>query len=223
MTNPLNAKSAAHHLPPDAEHTTTGNGKVTQPQLLFLAGSTRQSSVNKMLAANAFEIAKQMNARVKLIDLKDYPLPIYDGDLELSQGMPQQAVMLKQIFSQHDGVFIASPEYNSSLSPLLKNTLDWISRSSQANEPPNLVYQNKVVALGCATPGILGGFKGLSSLQMLLGNIGVMVLPKQISIAGAYDKFNQDGLLIDAKNYQELTNLVIDFIRITTAIKTSLG
>ncbi|WPY00582.1 NAD(P)H-dependent FMN reductase [Candidatus Trichorickettsia mobilis] len=193
-----------------------------KPKLLFLAGSARKDSVNKMLAHNAFEIAKAAGADVTFINLKDYPLPIYDGDLESKQGLPKKAIALKKIFADHDAIFIASPEYNSSISPLLKNTLDWVSRSNEENEPANRVYNNKVVALGSASPGGLGGGRGLVPLQMMLSNIGVIILPKKISISKAYDKFNKEGLLINVENYQELTAVVMDFIRITTAIKNSL-
>ncbi len=203
-------------------HKNTVNQMQNKPKLLFLAGSIRKDSINKMLAHNAFEIAKATGADTTFIDLKDYPLPIYDGDLESEQGLPANAIALKKIFADHDGIFIASPEYNSSFSPLLKNVLDWVSRSNEKNEPANRVYKNKVVALASASPSFLGGVRGLIPLQMMLGNIGVIVLPKKINISKAYDKFNKEGFLIDTENYQQLTELVMDFVRITTAIKNSL-
>jgi chromate reductase len=193
-----------------------------KPKLLFLAGSARRGSINKMLAHNAFEIAKASGANAIFIDLKDYPLPIYDGDFESSQGLPRKAIELKKIFTEHDGIFIVSPEYNSSIPPLLKNVLDWVSRSNEENEATNRVYRNKVVALGSASPSNFGGQRGLIPLQIMLSNIGVIVLPKRINISKAYDKFNKKGLLTDTENYQELREVVTDFIRVTTAIKTSL-
>ncbi|WP_375326636.1 NADPH-dependent FMN reductase [Candidatus Tisiphia endosymbiont of Nemotelus uliginosus] len=195
------------------------NNNQNKPKLLFMAGSSRTESVNKKLAYNAFEIAKTLGANATFIDLADFPLPIYDGDLESSQGLPSKAIELKKIFAEHDGIFIASPEYNSSITPLLKNTLDWISRSHEAGEMPNKVYNNKVVALCSASPGHLGGQRGLIPLQMMLTNIGVIVLPKKVNIAEAYAKFNEKGLLNDAQKIQEIEALLKEFIRITTAVK----
>ena len=209
------------------EKLQTNDGSTTthyiqkKPKLLFLAGSARKDSVNKMLAHNAFEIAKAIGADVYFVDLKDYPLPIYDADLESKQGLPAKAIALKKIFADHDGIFIASPEYNSSISPLLKNTLDWVSRSNEKNEPANIAYRNKIIALASASPGSLGGMRGLVPLQMMLSNMGVIVLPKKINISKAYDKFNNKGSLTNTEDYQELTEVVMDFIRITTAIKNS--
>ena len=138
-----NISLAVEKLQTNNDGSTTVHYMQKKPKLLFLAGSARKDSVNKMLAHNAFEIAKAIGADVYFIDLKDYQLPIYDGDLESMQGLPLKAIALKKIFADHDGIFIASPEYNSSIPPLLKNTLDWVSRSNEKDEPANRVYKNK--------------------------------------------------------------------------------
>ncbi len=192
---------------------------MTKPKLLFIAGSIRKDSVNKKLAFNAYQLAVKMGADCTFIDLKDYPLPLYDGDLEAQEGLPANAKKLKSIFIQHDGVFLASPEHNSSITSLLKNTLDWISRSEEKGETPNKAYANKVFALSSASPGYLGGQRALIPLQMMLSNVGVIVLPKKVSIAKAYDKFDEKGNLSSSEHLEDLRLLVKDFIRVTTAIK----
>ena len=141
------------------------------PKLLIFAGSARTASTNKQLAALAASTAQDANIDVTLIELKDFEMPIYDGDLEGDTGLPEHAKRLKQLFVEHDGLFIASPEYNSSFSPLLKNALDWISRPHTENEPPLWAYGGKVAALGSVAPGALGGLRGLVPLRMMLANI----------------------------------------------------
>ena len=139
--------------------------------ILFLAGSARKESINKKLARLAATMAEATGADVTLIDLKDYDMPIYNGDLEQENGLPENAKKLKKIFIEHDGFFIASPEYNSSYSALLKNTIDWLSRPHKENELPLTAYKGKVAALGATSPGALGGLRGLVALRMLLGKI----------------------------------------------------
>ena len=146
------------------------------PKFLFFAGSARKASTNKQLAALAARIAKTKGADVTFIDLKDFEMPLYDGDLEAVASLPEAARRLKQLFIEHDGIFIASPEYNSSISPLLKNALDWISRPHMQDERHLAAYVGKVVAIGSVAPGALGGLRGLVPLRMMLGNIAVLSL-----------------------------------------------
>jgi NAD(P)H-dependent FMN reductase len=113
-------------------------------KLLFLAGSARQDSWNKQLAKEACALAESKGAVVSWVDLKDYPMPLYDGDVESAQGIPENAKKLKALFAQQDGIFIASPEYNGSFSPLLKNTIDWLSRPSEESEAPLIAFKDKV-------------------------------------------------------------------------------
>lgn len=122
-------------------------------KLLFFAGSARKNSLNKNLAKAAYNIALNQGSTATFIDLKDYPMPLYDGDLEDESGLPEKAIELKEVFMAHNGFFIASPEYNSSFSPLLKNSLDWVSRPHEKNEPPLSAYCNKVAAITAASPG----------------------------------------------------------------------
>jgi len=178
-------------------------------KLLFLAGSARKGSINKKLAGLAARLATEKGAEVTLIDLKDFEMPLYDGDLEDEQGLPENAKRLKQLFIEHDGFFIASPEYNSSFSPLLKNALDWISRAHQQDETPLIAYTGKVAALGATSPGGLGGLRGLVALRMMLGNIGVSVIPSQVAIGSGFDAFDDAGNLKD-EGQTGMLNATID-------------
>lgn len=184
-------------------------------KILFLAGSARKDSLNKKLAKVAYNQALAQGADATFIDLKDYPLPIYDGDLEDESGLPENALKLKQIFTEHSGLFIASPENNSSVSALLKNTLDWISRSHEDNEKPLSAYQDKVAALVAASPGALGGLRGLVALRMMLGNIQVLVLPQQLALGKASSAFDEQGQLIDEKKEKTLGTIVAKLIAAT--------
>ncbi len=183
-------------------------------KLLFLAGSARSGSINKKLAQHARDLAEKAGAQATFIDLKDYDMPIYDGDLEDAQGLPENTKKLKALFAEHDGFFIASPEYNSSFSPLLKNTLDWISRPDPDNkdEPPLLAYKGKVAALAAATPGALGGIRGLVPLRMMLGNIAVHVLPQQVAVSNGFSAFDDNGALTNDMQANMMNDLIKAFI-----------
>lgn len=169
-----------------------------QPKILAFAGSLRKDSVNKKLIKIAVEGARAAGALVTLIDLADLRMPIYDGDLEDKEGLPENGKKLKDLFLSHDGLLIASPEYNSSISGVLKNCIDWISRP-QPNEEYLIAFKNKVAGLLSASPGYFGGARGLVHLRSILGNIGVLVLPDQLILPNAYDAFDDKGQLKDAK------------------------
>ncbi len=185
-------------------------------KILFLSGSARRDSMNKKLAHQAFELAKEKGADATWIDLADYPMPIYDGDIEAGAGLPENAIKLKKVFIEHKGLFIASPEYNSSFSPLLKNSLDWISRPHEESEEGLIAYKGKVAALGATSPGYFGGLRGLVPLRMMLGNIQVSVLPSQIAVPFYGKSFNEEGLLVD-ENYLAALSGVLD--QLITAVK----
>lgn len=167
---------------------------MSKARILAFAGSARKDSFNKRLVRIAAKGAEQAGAEVTVIDLKDYPLPIYDGDLEAEHGLPENAVRLKKLFGEHDGLMISAPEYNSSITPLLKNTIDWVSRQAEG-EGPLAAYQGKSAVLMSASPGALGGLRGLVHVRAILGNIGVLVLPKQMAISKAGDAFDDAGQL----------------------------
>lgn len=171
------------------------------PTILAFAGSARRESYNKKLLAAAVAGAEAAGARVTPLDLRDHPLPLYDGDLEAESGLPEKAVELRGLFRSHRGLLIASPEYNSSLTPLLKNTLDWVSRSPEGGGDLS-GFRGKVVALCGASPGPLGAMRSVTHLRALLSNIGCTVLARQVTLRGASDAFDDDGRLRDARQQQ---------------------
>ena len=168
------------------------------PRILAFAGSTRRESFNKKLVRIAVKGASEAGAEVTLLDLKDFPLPLFDQDLEAEQGMPDNGTKLKRLFIEHDGLLISSPEYNSSITAVLKNAIDWVSRPAP-DEPPLVAFRGKVAALMSASPGALGGLRGLVHVRSILGNIGVIVLPDQVAVPKAHEAFRPDGSLTDAK------------------------
>jgi len=167
-------------------------------RLLFFAGSTREGSYNKKLARLAQHIATANGIEGVFVDLKDYPMPLYNGDLEAEQGPPQKAAEFKALLSEYQGVFIASPEYNSSVTPLLKNTIDWVTRVRAKGETGLEVYKTRVFAISGASPGYYGAMRSLLTLrQILVIGTGAMVIPQQLALPRAGDAFEEDGSLKD--------------------------
>jgi chromate reductase, NAD(P)H dehydrogenase (quinone) len=179
---------------------------MSRPQILAFAGSTRRESFNCKLVKIGADAAREAGADVTLLDLADFQMPLYNGDLEASNGLPATVVELKKLFLKHDGLLISCPEYNSSITPLLKNTIDWVSRPS-AGEGPLAAYKGKVAALMSASPGRLGGLRGLVHVRAILGNIGVLVLPDQTAVSEADQAFTDDGRLKDEKRHASIENL----------------
>jgi chromate reductase, NAD(P)H dehydrogenase (quinone) len=176
------------------------------PKILAFAGSTRIDSYNKKLVKIAAAGAKAAGAEVTYIDLRDLPLPLFDEDLEAQEGLPANARTFKDLMISHQGLLIASPEYNSSLTAVLKNAIDWASRPAP-NEAPLAAFAGKVASIMSASPGALGGLRGLVHLRSILGNIKVLVLPDQIAVSKAYEAFNSDGTLKDPKQQQSVEKL----------------
>jgi len=182
-------------------------------RLLAFAGSGRKDSLNRRLLAAAVAIAQEQGAEVTLLDLKADTLPLYDGDLEAA-GMPARVIELKRLFAAHDGFLIASPEYNSFFTPLLKNTIDWLSRPAPAGVPEAL--SGRTAAIFGASPGVLGGIRGLPYVRLLLSRLGVLVSPNELAVGNAA-KVIGDGKLDDPKLQQALAGVVGDLIRLTAA------
>lgn len=182
--------------------------------IISFAGSTRRDSFNKKLARYAVDIVKDLGSTAEFIDLRDYALPLYDGDIEQEQDYPSSALKLKEILKQSDGWLIASPEYNSSISAVLKNTLDWVSRSSEAGTDLS-PFTGKVVALVAAAPGKLGGLRGLVHLRAILSNLGMIVIPNQLAIPSAMNAFSDDGKLVESWQDEQFRDVV------TTLVDTS--
>ena len=171
------------------------------PKVLVFAGSIRTGSFNARLAAIAAKEIARAEADVTRISLLDFRLPLYDGDLEARSGPPENAVKLKRMFCAHQGVFIASPEYNASFAPLLKNTIDWISRVREKQEPPLAAYRNRVYALGAASNGTFGGTRSLMALRQSLElGCGALVIPEQIAVREASHAFDENDELKDERS-----------------------
>jgi chromate reductase, NAD(P)H dehydrogenase (quinone) len=190
------------------------------PRILAFAGSTRRESFNGRLIKIAANAAEAAGAQVTLIELADFPLPLMDQDLEAEQGLPAGAVALKKLFLEHDGLLLSCPEYNSSITPLLKNTIDWVSRQSPG-EAPLAAYKGKVATLMSASPGRLGGLRGLVHVRSILSNIGVVVLPSQVAVSEAHNAFTQDGQLKDAKLNESIENLGRGLAEFLQKLKTA--
>ena len=176
------------------------------PKILAFAGSLRTGSFNKKLVKIGIVGARAAGADVTEIDLRDFPMPVYDQDIETSSGVPEHAKRLKQLMLAHHGLLISSPEYNSSIPGGLKNALDWASRQ-EAGEPPLACFVDKVAVLMSASPGSLGGLRGLVHLRAMLGNIKVLVLPDQVAVPKAHEAFAPDGSMKDAKQQASVEHL----------------
>jgi NAD(P)H-dependent FMN reductase len=170
----------------------------SQPRILAFSGSLRAGSFNQQLVKLAAAGATKAGAEVTVIHLKDYPLPVFDEDLERSEGLPTNVRKLKDLFLSHQGLLIACPEYNSSITAALKNAIDWVSRPAPG-EGPLQAFDGKVAALLAASPGALGGLRGLFVVRSLLSNIKVIVLPDQLSVPKAHEAFDAVGSLKDPK------------------------
>ncbi|MGE0610596.1 MAG: NADPH-dependent FMN reductase [Pirellulales bacterium] len=175
-------------------------------KILAFAGSTRKESWNKKLVQIAASGAQGAGAEVTLLDLRDLPLPLFDEDLETAEGLPANGRLLKDLFLDHDGFLLSSPEYNSSISAVLKNAIDWISRPVQG-QPPLACFSGKAAALMSASPGALGGLRGLVHVRSILSNINVLVLPDQVAVPKAHEAFAADGTLKDPKQHGAVMGL----------------
>ena len=179
---------------------------MAKPKILAFAGSTRTDSFNKKLVKIAATGAMEGGADVTVIDLRDFAMPLYDGDLEQQQGLPSTARKLKDLMLSHQGFLISAPEYNSSISGVLKNTIDWVSRPSEGEEPL-ACFKSKVAGIMSTSPGGLGGLRGLVHVRAILENISVLVIPDQIAVSKAHEVFNADGTLKDKKQEDQVKKI----------------
>ncbi len=189
---------------------------MSSPRILIIPGSLRTGSFNVKLAALATKELALADADVTRISLADYPLPIYDADVAKSE-LPPNAIRLKQLVGNHGGIFIASPEYNASIPPLLKNVIDWISVVRERDEPQLYTFQHRAFALGAASPGRSGGMQSLITLRQVLA-IGcrALVVPEQVTIPNAAEAFDASDELKDARAAAQLKLVVrklIDYAR----------
>lgn len=181
------------------------------PRILVMAGSRRSASLNRLLAHAAAASLQRAGAQVTALSMDEHALPMYDGDVESGSGLPPAALRLKALFKAHHGVFVASPEYNASVSPLLKNVIDWTSRSTVA-ESGKVPFQGKVFALASASPSALGGQRGLAHLRQILQSLGAWVLPAQLGIPNAARAFSAEGAPADAAQAKALDDLAAELV-----------
>jgi chromate reductase len=189
---------------------------MSPPKLLAFAGATRTGSWNKKLLAVAAGMARDAGCDVSVIDLRDFPMPFYDGDIEAAGGLPEKARELKTLMLAHDGLLLSCPEYNSSITAVLKNAIDWVSRP-RPNEPN--AFRGKVAGLLAASPGNLGGVRGLFTVRQVLTTLSVVVVPTQFALSQAAGAFADDGSLKDERARDAVKAVVSELTRVTTALK----
>ena len=182
-------------------------------KILVIPGSLRSGSLNAKLAAAAVHELVRMDAEVTRISLSDFPLPIYDGDLEAKSGVPKHAVNLKRTIGAHHGVLIVTPEYNSSVPALVKNTVDWVSRVQDAHERRGEVLRGRVFAIASASNGRLGGTRALAALRLILSACQATVIPNQLALSfadQAYDEMDHLKNAADSEALKALARQLID-------------
>ncbi len=192
---------------------------MTQPKILIMPGSNRAGSHNARLAAAAHKQFSKLECEAVRISLRDYPLPIFDADLETQKGVPENAQKLGRLFSTHHGVMIVSPEYNASFTPLLKNAIDWISRVKKDDSGPLSPYRNPVFALAAASPGGFGGIRGLIQLRAVLTELGAQVIAQQAAVGNAASAFDDDDELTNDRARQFLANTCASLVDIARRLK----
>ena len=191
-------------------------------KILVFAGSARRDSLNKKLARVGAEAVRAAGGEATFVDLDDYPIPVYHGDLEAKEGMPENARKLRALFLAHDGLLIASPENNQSITSLLKNTIDWLSRDIGDGKGVNsglAPYRGKVVGIMNATPGPYGGVRHLYHLRQVLSGLQTIVLPNQVQLAHADQAFDESGALKDERWSKALATLAKALVEMTDKLK----
>lgn len=181
-------------------------------RILAFAGSARRESLNRKLLAVAVDVVRSAGAEVTLLDLNEYVLPLYHGDEEDALGLPSAAAKLIELVNAHQGLLIASPEYNSFMTPLLKNTIDWISR---ADENP---FIGKVAAVMSASPGALGGARAMQHVRHLLLHLGCNVVPAQCMLPKAQEAFDKKGELKDPRTLKAVQTVAQQLVHLTARL-----
>jgi NAD(P)H-dependent FMN reductase len=186
-------------------------------KVLVVAGSTRTGAFSKQLAKAAAAMATAAGHPATLVDLRDFAMPLYDGDLEAAQGLPEGAVRLRGLVAPHDALLIVTPEYNASLPAVLKNALDWLSRP-HGQEAGGVVFRGKVAAMMSSSPGALGGMRALVHLRQVLMNLGVLVVTEQFALGNAGAAFQADGSLVDGKQAAAANAVVQRLLQVATRL-----
>jgi chromate reductase, NAD(P)H dehydrogenase (quinone) len=193
---------------------------MTTPRILAFAGSLRTGSWNKKLVAIAANGARAAGAEVTMLDLRDLPMPIYDADEESQHGLPANAKRFKQLLVEHHGVLVASPEYNSSITAVLKNAVDWASRA-EPGESPLVAYRGKIAGVMSASPGALGAIRSLATIRALLAHLGMVVVPTQLGVSRAGEAFDESGALKDARQQAAVEKIGTDVVHFVQKLNLS--
>ncbi|MCG9767119.1 NAD(P)H-dependent oxidoreductase [Pseudoalteromonas sp. CO348] len=188
---------------------------MTTAKIIALAGSLRKDSYNQLLIQAAANFALESGAEVEVIKLQDLDIPMFDEDLE-AQGTPKGAQLLKDKLRDADGILLASPEYNGSFTAVLKNAIDWASRTEQGAVP---AFRNKIVALYAASPGGLGGLRGLNHVRDVLSGIGSLVLADQLAVPSAFNVFDDQGKIKDPELAEKVSSLALQLVSVASKLK----
>ena len=188
---------------------------MTALKILVIPGSLRTGSLNVRLAAAASYQFAQAGADVTRISLADFPLPIYDGDLQTKSGMPKNAVNLKRMIGAHHGVLVVTPEYNSSVPPLVKNTIDWVTRVQDGQESRGQVFRGRAFAIAAASESRFGGTRSLAALRLILTACHAIVIPNQLALSFASEAYDDMDRLKHPTDIEALNALVRQLIDVS--------
>lgn len=189
-------------------------------KLLIIPGSTRKEAFSKQFAAAVAKTSAGEGVEMTVVDLADYRMPLYDGDLEEADGLPDEAVAFREVVKQHDAVVFVSPEYNASIPAVLKNAIDWLSRPYK-NDPDVAVWAGKVAGLLASSPGGLGGMRGLVHLRQILMNVGMQVVSEQFALGAAHEAFDDEGSLKSDRHRAAVDKVVGSVVRIAKALSAT--
>jgi NAD(P)H-dependent FMN reductase len=184
-------------------------------KILVIPGSLRTGSLNARLAATAAHELAQAGADVTRISLGDFPLPIYDGDLQTKSGVPKHAVNLKRMIGVHHGVLVVTPEYNSSVPPLMKNAIDWVTRVQDAHETRGQVFRERAFAIAAASESRLGGTRALAALRLILSACRATVIPNQLALSFAGEAYDDMDRLKHPADIEALQAMVRQLIEVS--------
>jgi chromate reductase, NAD(P)H dehydrogenase (quinone) len=190
-------------------------------KILAFCGSSRRDSVNRKLLEIAASGARNDGAEVTFITLADYPLPIYDAELESTHGVPERARALQEMFARHDALLVASPEHNGGYTALLKNMLDWVSRPTATGSPGQTLFAGKVAAVVSASPGPMGGIRAMLGMRGVLERLGAILIPQGFSLGLAHQAFTEGGGLTDEKADAEVRRVGLGLVDVTKQLSAS--
>ena len=193
------------------------------PRILVFPGSNRSGSHNARLAGTIVKALTAHSCEITRISLRDYPLPIFDADLEKQEGPPQNALKLARLFHEHDAVMLVSPEYNTSLPPLVKNTIDWVSRVKADDRGELAPYRGKVFAVSAASPTLYGGMRCLIHLRTILSSLGALVIAEQLAVSRAQDAFDGMDALKDGQLRARLDAMCVSLVEKAALLSARTG